>query len=147
MKRSWLFYTIIFVIFSFTFTFSMLAFSPYSKSKNPYTSPLPDFLTLSKNNQVRILDLWEPLLEAVSGRDRRDEDFTAKSILMYDLESNKTLFEKNPKERLPMASLTKIMTAIVALENKNSDDRYVVRGSDLVGEDSMGLGCGEILTS
>ena len=45
-----------------------------------------------------------------------------------------------------MASLTKIMTAIVAIENRKEDDRYIVKESDLVGENSMGLSSGEVLT-
>ncbi|HSA83591.1 MAG TPA: serine hydrolase, partial [Patescibacteria group bacterium] len=71
---------------------------------------------------------------------------TAKAVLMYDLTSEKALFEKNPKEKLPMASLTKVMTAIVSLENPREDNRYVVHGYNLVGEDSMGLSAGEVLT-
>lgn len=45
-----------------------------------------------------------------------------------------------------MASLTKIMTAIIALENKKEDDTYIVNNEDLVGEDSMGLTAGEQLS-
>jgi serine-type D-Ala-D-Ala carboxypeptidase (penicillin-binding protein 5/6) len=45
-----------------------------------------------------------------------------------------------------MASLTKIMTAIVALEHQKTDDQYVVRQQSLVGEDSMGLSAGETLS-
>jgi D-alanyl-D-alanine carboxypeptidase len=44
-----------------------------------------------------------------------------------------------------MASLTKIMTAIISLDNKRGDDRYVVKPQALVGEDSMGLSVGEVL--
>jgi D-alanyl-D-alanine carboxypeptidase len=71
---------------------------------------------------------------------------TAQSVLLFDLTTDKTLYERSPNARLPMASLTKIMTAIIALENPKSDDAYIVKGSDLVGEDSMGLSPGEILT-
>ena len=45
-----------------------------------------------------------------------------------------------------MASLTKIMTAIVALENKRDDNTYIVSARALVGEDSMGLSPGEELS-
>ena len=38
------------------------------------------------------------------------------------------------------------MTAVIALENKRQDDRYYVSKSNLVGENSMGLTPGEVLT-
>lgn len=120
---------------------------------NSYISPLPDFLTLGKNKQATLLDLWFPFLAQSSMEQgqvlgsRFDlQELTAKSVLVYDLSGNKTLFEKKPKMRLPMASLTKIMTAIISLENKRSDDRYKVSDADLVGEDSMGLSAGEALS-
>ncbi|HUD44841.1 MAG TPA: serine hydrolase [Patescibacteria group bacterium] len=111
-----------------------------------YVSPLPNFLTLAQNPQVRMLDLWLPFLSQTSASAAEDNTFTSHSILMYDITTGKTLLSKNPKERMPMASLTKLMTVIIALENKKSDDKYVVDSSDIVGEDSMGLSSGEILS-
>ncbi len=109
-------------------------------------SPLPDFLTLSKNKQVRFLDLWFPALEKkdVAGFDT--SFFTAESAIVYDLTDNKTIFEKNPTKKLAMASITKIMTAIVAIENKKNDDKYLVKKENLVGENVMGLDIGEVLS-
>lgn len=109
-------------------------------------SPLPDFLTLSKNGQVKLLDLWSPVLGMSDNGELSESDITAKSAIIYDLDNDKAIFEKNSAQRLPMASLTKIMTAIIALENKRLDDEYKVTGRDLVGEDSMGLSAGEVLT-
>ncbi len=111
---------------------------------NRYISPLPSFLTITHNDQVRMLDLWLPDLEnkQASAADK----YTAQSILMYDLSDNKTLMTKNINLKLPMASLTKLMTVIIALENPKADDRYIVAQSDLVGEDSMGLSSGEVVS-
>jgi len=111
-----------------------------------FSSPLPDVLTVSKNRQVTLLDLWFPMIEQTHGSGFDVSTLTAKSVLMYDLTTNKAIFQKNTRTRLPMASLTKIMTAIVSFENPRTDNRYVVHGADLVGEDSMGLSPGEILT-
>jgi D-alanyl-D-alanine carboxypeptidase (penicillin-binding protein 5/6) len=127
--------------------FSLLVFVPYhSPIEQIFATPIPDYLSMAKNKQVTLLDLWFPLLESVYGSEIKGPTLTAESALMYDLSVNKVLFEKNTKEKLPMASLTKIMTAIVSLENKRSDDRYIVRGENLVGEDSMGLAAGEVLS-
>src|SRR5690606_13265004 len=54
--------------------------------------------------------------------------------------------ERNARQKLPMASLTKIMTAIIAIENPMPSDKYVVSNAALVGENSMGLTAGEILS-
>ncbi len=116
------------------------------KRDNDSVSPLPDFLTLSKNNQVRFLDLWLPAFAQNKENVIDNNDITAKSALVYDLTSNKSIYEKSASDRLPMASLTKIMTAIIALENKKTDDKYRVTKADLVGEDSMGLSEGEIVS-
>lgn len=115
-------------------------------TKQEISSPLPDFLTLFQNKQVTFLGLWLPLVEQAHGSKFDPSLLTAKSALMFDLTSEKALFEKNPRDRLPMASLTKIMTAIVSLENPREDNAYIVKGYDLVGEDSMGLSPGESLT-
>lgn len=109
-------------------------------------SPLPAFLTRIENKQVTLLDFWLPFIEKTEGSTLFPPTLTAKSVLMYDLTTNKTLFEKDSEKKLPMASLTKIMTAIVSLENPRSDNHYIVHGSDLVGEDSMGLTAGEVLS-
>lgn len=137
-------YLIKIIIISVVISGSLWYFFEIKNRGKDSISPLPDFLTLSKNSQVRFLDLWSPIFgktEAVLGA----HDITAKSALVYDLTNNKTVYEKSPSIKLPMASLTKIMTAVIAIENKKSDNRYVVTEADLVGENSMGLTAGEVL--
>ena len=118
-------------------------FTNYSKNLK-VLSPVPDFLTYFKNNQVATINLWFPTF-GLFGINIGEPNITAKSALIYDLSSENTIYTKNPKEKLPMASLTKIMTAIVALENKKEQDNYVVGKNDLVGEDVMGLSENEVL--
>lgn len=117
-------------------------FTTYSKNLL-VLSPLPDFLTYFKNSQVGSLDLWIP---NIIGNNTSVPEITARAALVYDLTTNKTIYSKNPKVRLPMASLTKIMTAVVALENRKTNDNYIVDKNDLVGEDSMGLSENEVLS-
>ncbi len=47
---------------------------------------------------------------------------SARAATLYEAETDTFLFEKNADARLPMASTTKIMTALVALENSSLDD-------------------------
>ncbi len=145
MKKIFL-YTFFVILISIFFAVSLWYLFPRSRIVNSESvSPLPDFLTMSKNNQVRFLDIWFPAL-ARGNSNASVAGLTAKSALIYDLTTDRVIFEKDANKRYPMASLTKIMTAIVTLENPKYDDRYVVSVEDLVGEDSMGIGTGEIFT-
>jgi len=64
----------------------------------------------------------------------------AKSALLMDLDSGILLYEKKPHERLPMASLTKIMTAIIILENHDLNEIVMVQDdfSNMI-EDEIGV--------
>lgn len=140
---------LLFVVLAFLFTsFILIARSYYTNFSKDKTilSPLPNFLTLLKNSQVSTLSLWLPSLDKVDSTKLKKPEISGRSALLYDLTAKKVLYEKNPKQRLPMASLTKIMTAVIALENRRKDDRYIVKAEDLVGEDTMGLSEGEIMS-
>lgn len=50
----------------------------------------------------------------------------ARSAVLMDADSGRVLFGKNENERMPMASTTKIMTCILALENGNMEDMVTV---------------------
>jgi D-alanyl-D-alanine carboxypeptidase len=145
MKRFFAYFSLI-IFLSIILTGAFLYYFGSGETRISHSlAPIPDFLTLTKNSQVRLLDLWFPSTDQAHGSGFDITQLTAKSVLMYDLTTNKIIFEKNVKEKLPMASLTKIMTAIIALENKREEDRYVVRKENIVGEDSMGVSEGEVL--
>ena len=44
-------------------------------------------------------------------------DINSKYAVLYNLNDDKIIYEKNPNEKIKIASLTKIMTTLVALEN------------------------------
>ena len=50
------------------------------------------------------------------------EQLYAQSAVLMDADSGRILFEKNGNEQKPMASTTKIMTCILALEEGNPED-------------------------
>src|ERR1700722_14266122 len=62
-------------------------------------SPIPNFLILTKNNQVTLLDFWSPVVQQIQGDEGNLPDLTAQSVLMYDLTENKIIYEKDPKVR------------------------------------------------
>lgn len=86
--------------------------------KSPLESPIYGA------SKVRLFDnLWQPRLSPL------DDDLanlSAKSAFFIELNSGKVLFQKNATEELPIASLTKIMTVIVGLENKQFTDTFSV---------------------
>lgn len=70
----------------------------------------------------------------------------AKSALLVDLPTATTLFAKEPDRVLPIASLTKLMTALVVVERTKPDDLAAVPKLSTGNEESrMGLSTGEQL--
>jgi D-alanyl-D-alanine carboxypeptidase (penicillin-binding protein 5/6) len=59
---------------------------------------------------------------------------------------NEVLLDINARKRAPMASTTKMMTAIVAVRYGNLDMPVLIDESDIVGESSMGLVAGDTVT-
>lgn len=72
---------------------------------------------------------------------------SAKSWILFDPISGKTLAEKNSDLKLPMASTTKIMSTLLCLESGNLDEEFTVdENAILVEGSSMGLLPGDIVT-
>lgn len=68
---------------------------------------------------------------------------SAQGVLVVDLNSGVTLYEKNPDEKLLPASTTKIVTALVALDSYKLDDILTVPSGVSVDGQKMGLYVGE----
>jgi len=63
----------------------------------------------------------------------------AKSAYVYDVLNKKILYMKNAEDRLPLASLTKIMSALVALEKSPSYNTVTISDEALKVEGDSGL--------
>ena len=145
MKKFWLVYLCTILLFLGLVSSMLWIFFPhFLKDTLAFASPLPKNLTIATNNQVTTLDIWTPIKNFLQGNSL--PSLSAKNALAYDLTNEKILFSKEPNERVPMASLTKIMTAVISLEHPKNGASYVVSQDDLVGEDSMGLTSGEVLS-
>ncbi len=81
-----------------------------------------------------------------------DLDINSRNAIMYDISEDKLLYEKNSNEKVSIASLTKIMTCVVALENINNlDDTVKLTYKDFEGlleanASQAGFKIGEIVT-
>lgn len=61
-------------------------------------------------------------------------DISSKSAILYNLDSGEVLYEKDADEKASIASLTKIMTALVSIENiKDLDSQVVLNADDFKG--------------
>lgn len=69
---------------------------------------------------------------------------TAKSAILIEAATGRILFEQNAYEKMPMASTTKVMTALLALENCSLDDTVTVsQNASGIGGSSIWLSVGE----
>jgi D-alanyl-D-alanine carboxypeptidase (penicillin-binding protein 5/6) len=94
------------------------------------------YIVLSEESMRRLLLVWITILTVLGGgirpipvyaegtEDKVEEPsgLYAVSAVLMDADSGRVLFEKNGYEAKPMASTTKIMTCIVALEQGNMED-------------------------
>lgn len=71
---------------------------------------------------------------------------SATSVLALDLDNDFVFFVKDPDKRVPIASTTKIMTALVALDHFQPNQVLTVPDTSLVSGSTMGLKSGEKLT-
>jgi len=72
------------------------------------------------NSNLVLESSLQPVPYKVSGAS--DFDANAKASVVLDAGTDEILYSKNSDERLPMASLTKITTALIVLERINLDD-------------------------
>ena len=75
-----------------------------------------------KNIFSIILVLTVFFTASVDGYTLTSEDVSAKAAVVICAETGEIVFEKNAYEQLPMASTTKIMTSILALEYGATED-------------------------
>lgn len=65
-------------------------------------------------------------IEAFSQKAVLPSELYACSAVLMDAESGRILFSKNGDEKMPMASTTKIMTCIIALEYSDPQEKITV---------------------
>ena len=98
---------------------------------------------------VALLALFAALFPGCAFADTSDEPLAigAKAAILMEAETGRVLLEKNADQRLPMASTTKIMTCLLALENSSLEETVTV-GKNAAGVTgtSLYLSQGETLT-
>ena len=87
------------------------------------------------------------LITVYAAGEPKKKSVSARAAVLYQPDTDSFIFTKNEDTRLPMASTTKIMTALVALENSNLSDSVKIESSAVGTEGSSAyLKEGEVLT-
>lgn len=73
-----------------------------------------------------------------------DLSLTAHSAFVWDIHAHRRLYGKNEYVRMPLASVTKMMTALTAKESVPSDAVITISANDLQSEGDSGLRVGEL---
>ena len=90
--------------------------------------------------------IWEDDVLQTSNTSEEPK-LNSRAAVIYDRKSKKVIWGKKENERRPMASTTKIMTAIVVLENANLDDTVTVsKKAAGTGGSRLGLKTGDKIT-
>lgn len=71
---------------------------------------------------------------------------TAGNAIVFDPDTNQEVFARSSHARVAPASLTKIMTALVAVQRVDPSRSFTILPEDLIGEATMGLRAGEKVT-
>lgn len=109
-KLPWIIFGVLFVIF-----FVQLLFSTKLVSEDAFFNLNQKVAGITKN-------LPEPEKDALrsppeKSSEAKDPQIYAKSVILIDVDSSYVMYAQNSQEKIPIASTTKIMTAMVVLEN------------------------------
>jgi D-alanyl-D-alanine carboxypeptidase (penicillin-binding protein 5/6) len=85
----------------------------------------------------------EKLEEIIAKNPFNQVKLQAKSAYVFDINQDKVLFQKNEFAQLPLASITKLMTALVASELASLDSKITIQKEFLEPEGDSGVLVGE----
>jgi D-alanyl-D-alanine carboxypeptidase len=132
--------------FFITIVLAVLSITPSFNGKTAFRTRLEEKLIGGKHTEAPKNTYEYKLIP-----DKKDDFMpfatSAKSAYFVDSESNELLFAKNENQRLPMASTTKLMTALIAIEKLDLNKTIEIKEIKNQPLDSvMGLKKGDKLT-
>ena len=69
-------------------------------------------------------------------------DISSKNAILYNIDSKEIINEKNAEDKVQIASLTKIMTAVITLENVDDLNKQII----MTKEDYKGVAEANLVT-
>jgi serine-type D-Ala-D-Ala carboxypeptidase (penicillin-binding protein 5/6) len=125
----------LFIVFALLFVIGMLVASAGSKDASPKRARTINPNVASTSPQV---------IEVP--REFENLNLLAESAIVWDVRERETVFEHNATERLPLASITKAMTAHTASKYLQKNDIVGISSSAITTEGESGLVEGETFT-
>ncbi len=111
----------------------------------------PKVLALIRNRDITtavltptISDITQSVEQGSEKKSFDDIDLTAKSAYVWDIQNQKVLFKKNENTALPLASVAKLMTALIAEEILSDTDVVEIRETAIKQDGDSGLVDGEV---
>ncbi|MBU0998776.1 CapA family protein [Patescibacteria group bacterium] len=108
-------------------------------------STLKENILESKNNQASIIQLVAPEKETIksqyfyTNKDTNEQPgVSAKAFLVGDLNTGEVILSKNQNQKFPIASISKLMTALVTKEILNPEDSTQITKTALATEGKNG---------
>lgn len=131
-------------MFSTAFLVTLPKAVDFSENKLIFAANSPQVLAPVLQGEIKGTEVKkEPV---IVNRNLPAPEFSAAAVLAQDFETGEILYQKNINLRLPPASTTKLMTAIVAQDQFKQADILPVTPQSIVGGSTMGLNVGEQLT-
>ncbi len=105
-------------------------------------------MTAEQVPDVRVETLPTPVSKSVAHVESAFDDIRigAEGAIVWDITTQRVIFNKNADEQFPLASITKLMTALVAYELLNPDDSVFISQRSLLESGDSGFIDGEEFT-
>jgi D-alanyl-D-alanine carboxypeptidase len=144
-KKENITFGIILIVVVMFFISGLILFKNLFKEGNVFTKDMSKdnyYSTLLK--QENLTSDWSPNEVVLTGN---APELSAQSAVLVDINSGKILYEKNSSKEMRIASVVKILTAVVALEHKNlNEEIFITEKVASVGENTMNITSGEVYT-
>lgn len=109
---------------------------------------LAQFQTTPSPNEVQQNNITEAIATYSFTKEEQEAAYSemvlqAKAAFVWDIQDQRTIFAKNETETLPIASITKLMTALVAHELLDEDTTIIIDETSAKQDSATGLGVGQ----
>jgi serine-type D-Ala-D-Ala carboxypeptidase (penicillin-binding protein 5/6) len=105
-------------------------------------------IVASSSNISSAVTQTERVIKVPAGSEAQPPALYAASAILTDRESGRVLYEKNAHQELPVASTTKIMTALIVRDRLSLSDKVTISPQAAqVGEQEVGFSAGEVVTA
>ncbi len=111
--------------------FGIGVFFVFQHAQNPSKSSLTGVAPIVQNVQAFILPIAQITYHPIRDFNIPEPVIGARAAILMDAKSGRILFAKQADQRMPIASITKLMSAIVILEHLDLSSTYTVAAEDL----------------